>query len=884
MRRAIPILALVVLAGTVAWGAKAWRDTRVVLGKQGDGGFLVPTNQTVTPIGTVKTLDGERPKDIALSDDGKTAAVLTTGGVRFYGKDGAEQGSVKLDSNAMGIAWGRGEIVFASQEKGTVAILQKQNGTWAVGQTLNVDIPPRTPEMQKAQPKNPQPTGLAVSPEGTRLYVALGIRNAVIVYDLVDSKILKTIPVGVAPYKILLNADGTTLYVANRGGTVPKSAGKDTAPSAGTPTKTSETDGVAGGTVSIVDIRSGKERQIAVGKNPAGMAFSPDGKILFVANSDSDSVSFLDTTRGKVTQTVDLRPPDDPKFGQMPTDCAVSADGRFLYVTCGGANAVAVVDLAAKPLVRGWFPAAWFPIALRQSDGTLLVASAKGLGAEPGRKAGKWNVHDIIGAVQWVKETEISKLDAFTAQVGKNNRWGQELAARPNVAPVPVPERVGEPSVFKRVVYIIKENLTYDTVFGDMKEGNGNAKLCLFPEPISPNHHALARQFVLLDNTFTSGTNSADGHQWSAAALANAYMEQNYSAHVRSYPYDGGDPLAYSPEGFLWQAAQRAGRTVKVYGEFVNKPIVRDKATGKMPTWSQLWDERKNRTQNYEILADTDNAHLKPLLHPHYIGWPTEVSDQYRADLFLADLTQWEQNDKMPDLSILLLPCDHTSGTDPGMPSPKASVADNDLALGRIVEGISRSKFWKDTLILVIEDDSQLGVDHVSGHRTAAFCISPYTKRGAVVSEPYNHTSLMRTMELVLGIPAMNRFDRSATSMTACFVGTPTLTPYVVVPNQHPLDEINPKKTALHGEARLWAEASAKLDFSSMDRANALTLARAVWHSCKPGQQFPAQHFHAVVDEDDKEEADHEEPEASREKAQNTQKRTTEDAEDAEEE
>jgi YVTN family beta-propeller protein len=853
-RRGIAVSALLVLSGAAVWGAKAWRDGRIVLGKQTDGGYVVPTNQTVTPIGTVKAMDGERPKDLAVSDDGKTLAVLTTGGVRFYDRDGADLGKVPLNASAMGLTWGRGELLFASQEGGTVAVIQKQAGKWALGQSLTVDVPARTPEAQKAQPKNPQPTGLAVSPEGTRLYVALGIRNAVAVYDLAETKILKTIPVGIAPYKILLNADGTALYVANRGGTVPNRAGKDTAPSAGTPTKTAETDGVVNGTVSIVDLESGKERQIGVGKNPSGMTLSPDGKFLYVANSDSDTVSVLDAERGRITQTINLRPPNDPKFGQMPTDCTLSPNGKTLYVACGGANAVAVVDLSENPTVRGWFPAAWFPIAIRQNDGTLLIASAKGLGSEPERKAGRYGVHDIIGAVQWVKPNEIVTLDAHTAQVAKNNRWGQELPARPNIAPVPIPERIGEPSVFKRVVYIIKENLTYDSVLGDMEKGNSDPKLCLFPEPVSPNHHALARQFVLLDNTYTSGTNSADGHQWSAAALANAYMEQNYSAHVRSYPYDGGDPLAYSPEGFLWQAAQKAGRTVKVYGEFVNKPTVRDKTTGKMPTWTQLWEERKNKTRQFEILADTDNAHLKPLLHPNYVGWPTEVSDQYRADLFLADLAEWEQKGKMPDLSILLLPCDHTNGTDPGFPSPKASVADNDLALGRIVEGIAKSKFWRDTLILVIQDDSQLGVDHVSGHRTAAFCISPYTKRGAVVSEPYNHTSLFRTMELVLGIPAMNRFDRSATPMTACFTPTPDLTPYTVMLNQHPLDEINPKPTALRGEARKWAEASAKLDFSSMDRANALVLARAVWHKCKPNTPFPTEHFHAVVDEDDAEE------------------------------
>ena len=848
------ILLLVPLAlGT--WGLKYALDTRLKLGRQPKGETLVPTNQMVTPVGAIRMLDGERPKDLALSDDGKTVAVLTTGGVHCYDKAGNEQGAVRFEASAAGVVWGRGDLVFASKENGTVAVIQKQNGAWTETQSLKVDDVTFRPELLKAQGKNPQPTGLTVSPEGTRLYVALGIRNAVVVYDLVDSKLLKTIPVGVAPYRILLDAEGTTLYVANRGGNLPEAGNKFVAPSAGTPVKTSDKDSVEEGTISIVETETGKTQTIKVGKQPSGMALAKDGKQLYVTNADSDTVSIIDTASKFVIDTISLSPPDDPKFGQMPSDCALSDDGKILYLTCGGANAVAVVSLEGKPKVTGWFATGWYPIAIRHHAGTLIIGSAKGLGAEPESKAPKFNVHNIIGTVQFVALNTLGDLKPLTAQVAKNNHWGQELVARSDVAPLPIPERIGEPSTFRRVVYIIKENLTYDSVLGDMKEGNGDPKLCLFDETVAPNHHALAREFVLLDNTYTSGTNSADGHQWSASSIANDYMEHNYSAHVRSYPYDGGDPLAYSPEGFLWQAAQKAGKSVKVYGEFVNKPIVRDKATKKMPTFLQLWEERKNKTNHYEILADTDNAHLKPLLHPNYVGWPTEVSDQYRADLFLADLAKWEKSDEMPDLSVLLLPCDHTNGTDPDFPTPKASVADNDLALGRIVEGISKSKFWKETLILVIEDDSQLGLDHLSGHRTFALAVSPYTKRGSVIGEVYNHTSLFRTMELVLGFSSLNRFDRTATPLTTCFRNTsdaqPDILPYTVKPNAIPLDQMNPKKAALRGEAKLWASRSERLDFSSMDRADAGVLARAVWHSIHPGKLFPVQNFHAVVDKDD---------------------------------
>jgi hypothetical protein len=416
--------------------------------------------------------------------------------------------------------------------------------------------------------------------------------------------------------------------------------------------------------------------------------------------------------------------------------------------------------------------------------------------------------------------------------------------------PRPVPERVGEPSVFRHVVYIIKENHTYDTTLGDIKEGNGDPALTIFGENVTPNQHALARQFVLLDNTYTSGTNSADGHQWVSSSVANGYMEQNYQSYARSYPYDGGDALAYSPAGFLWNAAAARGLSVRVYGEFVNRPKVLAPDGRKKPTWTDLWRDYQSGANQYTIKAETDNAALRRFLHPRFIGFPQTVSDQWRADQYLADLTQFERTGKMPALSIMLLPNDHTSGTSPGMPTPRAAVADNDLALGRIVEAISRSRFWKETLILAMEDDSQLGVDHVDGHRTLAFCISPYTRRGAVVSEPYTHTSIARTIGLVLGIPPMNRFDRTARPMSACFTGVPDYAPYTHLAARVKLDEMNPAAAALRGEARRLAVASGRQDFSDVDRADAKVVARAVWLSRKPTQPFPWDHYHPVEDDD----------------------------------
>jgi hypothetical protein len=274
------------------------------------------------------------------------------------------------------------------------------------------------------------------------------------------------------------------------------------------------------------------------------------------------------------------------------------------------------------------------------------------------------------------------------------------------------------------------------------------------------------------------------------------------------------------------------------------------RARGPAVTWAELWRDYKSGGHRFLITAHTDNASLRRVLHPKYIGFPQIVTDQWRASLFLADLARFEKGDKLPALSILLLPNDHTSGTSPGMPTPRAAVADNDLALGRVVEGISHSRFWKDTLILVIEDDSQFGLDHVDGHRTVAFCVSPFTRRGAVVSEMYNHTSLIRTMELALGIPALNRFDRTATPMNACFTSAPDVAPYTAKPNKIALDEMNPPLRALRGAAQRLAVASSKQDWSRADRADPGVVARAAWSSARRGLAFPVSRFHRAADED----------------------------------
>jgi len=852
--------------------SSAW-SVPPTMGEQPDGSVLVPTNQLITPAGSTRRIEGERPKDLAVSPDGKLIAALAQTRVILFAEDGTLVANVGLKAGPLGIAWmPDSRSLFVSGDNGQVYRIMGRGDSWNITGWLivadkieksphprktaasfdeEVEWRPVSPEANHLQTVekpsrhhgNPQVAGLAVSSDGKRLYLALGMRNAVVVVNIETDSVIATVPVGIAPYRIELAPNNRILFVADRGGPHVKS-GEPSALTGGTAVRIDPaTDAAVSGSLSFVNTNTFAVTELEEGRQPSGMCVIADGSTLYVANSDDDTVAAIDTVNRRVQKILSLRPLHDAGFGQMPTDVGLSDDGKFLYVTCGGGNAIAVVSLPGFSLA-GYIPTAWFPIALVAHGENLFVACSKGIGARQRVRKGAFRVRGSVGIVEVITPTERRDLSALTRHVALNNHWDSpELPARNEARPMPVPERVGEPSVFKHVVYIIKENHSYDVDLGDLREGNSDKSLCVFGEDVTPNEHAIARQFVLLDNTYTSGSVSADGHAWTDSAVANAYLEQNYDSYARSFPFNGADPLAYSPAGFLWTAAAHAGRSVRVYGEFVSRPHIVDPVDGKKPSWSQLWQDYRHGTHKYQITADTDNAALKPYLHPNYIGFPLIVSDQWRADQFLSDLKTFEATGAFPSLSILLLPSNHTAGTTPGMPTPRALVADNDLALGRIVEALSHSRFWPDTLILVIEDDSNFGLDHVDGHRAVAFCISPYTRRGAIVSEPYNHTSFVRTIGLVLGLPAMNRFDRTATPLTACFTEQPDLHPYTHAANRKPLDEMNPPIAALHGERRYLAEASRHLDWSREDRADSTTIARASWIAQRPHEPFPWRHF-----------------------------------------
>jgi hypothetical protein len=534
-------------------------------------------------------------------------------------------------------------------------------------------------------------------------------------------------------------------------------------------------------------------------------------------------------------QTFIVRPFGDAVVGVAPSALALTSDGGTLFVACGGINAVAVLR-TNDGTIQGLIPTSWYPNGLALSPDNRLLAVSTLLGVGSGSREELWKrfVHAYRGTVNVLPVPDAAQLASYSTAVAENNRLplarasAAETARAADVPPVAIPRRAGEPSLIEHVVYVVKENRTYDQVFGDIKKGNGDPSLVMFGEEITPNQHRLADQFVLLDNFYASGGNSGDGHQWITQANETDYaMWPGWDG--RSYPFDGTDPVAYSSGGFLWDYALRAKKTVQVFGEFAPRVSGRGGKTRMelMARW---------RSGDDFATSWTTTSPIQPLdrhLVRNFPGYSTEIPDVIRARLFIAELEKWKSAGRMPNLVFLQLPSNHTRGTAPGAHTPKAMVADNDLALGQIVEALTHSPFWKKMAIFVTEDDAQNGVDHVDGHRTTTLALSPYVRRGHIDSTFYAHTSISKTIELILGLPTMSLFDIIANDMRASFHNEPDFTPYTAVTPKQSLEEVNPPATVLRGEARKAALASAKMRFEVPDAAPTDKLNRILWHDVR---------------------------------------------------
>jgi YVTN family beta-propeller protein len=693
--------------------------------------------------------------------------------------------------------------------------------------------------------------------------VPLSANDSLAVLDADSGTLLKKIPLGVLPVAAVISADGSVAYVSNLGG--PKPTARDRAvkqccdPFAEL-VRVDQRGRAEAGSVTRVDLVAGTVTKVfTVGRHPTGMVWDEKNSRLFVANGNSDAVSVIDTRREAVIRTLAIVPFRERKIGLAPTAVALSPDATTLYVTLGGVNAVAVYSIPSGQL-RGLIPTGWYPTNIDVSaDGrTIAVGSLFGVGSGIGNPVGKTGryVHSYRGSVNVIDVPTDAQLAAYTASVAQNNRLtlGQPQAAPSatgKAAPRAVPERPGDSSLIQHVVYIIRENRTFDQVFGDIGKGASDSSLVQYGRDVTPNAHALAEQFVLLDHFFASGGNSADGHNWLTQANETEYpMWPLYTG--RSYPSEGVDPLAYSAGGFLWEAAASRAKTVEVFGEYAPGPPT-DSDSLRRALLTRFSDGgRKNgeyfRTEFSKRYHSASHIRsLDRVLVREYPGWTMEVPDVAKADVFLEHLREWEDRDQMPNLVMMNLPSDHTNGTSPGWCTPKACVADNDLALGKIVEGLSHSRFWKSMAILVVEDDAQNGVDHIDGHRTVALVASPYAKRGAIDPTFYSQPSMVKTIELMLGLPAMSLFDLVATDMRATFIGpdeAPNPAPYTAVVPAQSLTEVNQHVGSITGphaaERRQAARASARMNFRDPDAAPTERLNRILWHDARGwGTPYP---------------------------------------------
>lgn len=668
-----------------------------------------------------------------------------------------------------------------------------------------------------AEKPNPQNQRIAVVP--------LIANNQLAVVDLTSNRALAPVETGKAPFGAVLDTAGTVAYVSNWGGRVPSP--KDlTAPTGLLPTSDRvvvDERGIAStGTLTRIELASGRAtHSIPVGLHPTAMVWDQARQRLYVANGNEDSVSVVDTRQNRVTRTIALQPFAQPVAGIAPTALALSTDGARLYVACGGINAVAVLGTAG-PKIEGLIPTAWYPNGLSLSaDGKYLaVSSLLGAGSGWREEPRKKFVHAYRGSVSVIPVPEAGQLANYTRAVAENNH--APFAAKTEAGP-------SSPlSNIEHVVYIIKENRTYDQVLGDMEKGNGDPSLVMFGLEVTPNQHRLAEQFVLYDNFYANGGNSGDGHQWLTQANETDYaMWPGYTG--RSYPFDGTDPIAYAKAGFIWETALRAGKTVRVYGEFAQR--LNESSNKQRADLLERWKKGDDFTRDWSI-----EAPLKPLnaiLAKNYPSYSTAIPDVARAQIFLADLKKWQQAGRMPNLAIVQLPSNHTRGTSPGASTPAAMVADNDLALGQMVEALTKTPFWKKMAIFVVEDDAQNGVDHVDGHRTLAFVASPYARRGYVDSTFYSQTSLVKTIELILGLPPLSLFDLIANPMTASFTSQPDFTGYVAETPRQSLFDLNPALSALAGPARKAALDSMKMRFDVPDAAPSDRLNRILWRQVR---------------------------------------------------
>ncbi|MBI5915654.1 MAG: bifunctional YncE family protein/alkaline phosphatase family protein [Bacteroidetes bacterium] len=710
----------------------------------------LPNQWMLTPAGEIQRPLGDLPLQIAVSPFGNWLAVTNNGvGVQklqlFRARDGVQFSEVEIPKAWYGLAFNlNGSKLYASGGNDNLIAIYKIDNQQLV----------RDGEIKLGEPWPVKicPAGLALDEANNRLLAVTKEDNSLYVCNLSKRAVEQKIPLGSEVFAVVVSEKRNEIFVSLWG------AKK----------------------VLVFDRKTlAPKGEIAVGDHPNEMVLNKKQDLLYVANSHDNSVSVVDLPSMKTLEVLNCALFPDAPNGSTTNSLSLSFDDKALYVANADNNCLAVFDITergeSKPL--GFIPTGWYPTSVRTVGFKIFVANGKGMSSLPNpqgpspfhkaadERAAQYIGELYLGTLSVINTPSKAALAAYSKLVYENCPYtkAKEMQAE-GEAGNPVPMRVGDPSPIKYVFYIIKENRTYDQVLGDLPEGNGDPALCLFPEKITPNQHALAREFVLLDNFYVDAEVSADGHNWSTAAYANDFVEKtwptSYGGRGGKYDYEGTRKVAHPKDGFIWDFCKRAGVSYRTYGEFA--------------------DDNK---ANYETLE----GHFCP----GYSSWDLSYQDIRRQADWQRDFDSLLAINQLARFNTIRFGNNHTSGLAKGAYSPNAAVADNDLAVGRFIEHLSHSKIWKESAVFILEDDAQNGADHVDAHRSIAFVVSPFIKRKFVDHTMYSTSSMLRTMELILGLPPMSQYDAAATPMWRCFTSTPDFTPVKALPARVDIEERN---------------------------------------------------------------------------------------------
>lgn len=789
------------------------RRPEIRVGPQPDGSTLLVSGWSLRPAGREVKL-GTMPMSSVLSPDGKWMLVLNQGYMAptisvIDVASMTEKDRVRVPDGFLGLTMTRnGRLVYV----GGGAQSSVFEFTFSPEGKLT---PARTFEIAPAAGRTHEDFvgDVSFGADDRLLYVAVLHRDLIAVVNPQSGRVIERIKTGRRPYRILFHPDQQSFFVSSWADAMIIQHKAET-----------------GERITITRTGAHPTDMIWSNRRPEDLDEAENNwkHRLFVAAANTNRVYVYGVTESKEVrplESINVALFSNQPAGMTPSGLALSADQGTLYITCSDANAVAIADVEhARTRVAGFIPTGWYPTAARSlKDGRLLIFNGRGTrsfpnpqGPNPTKKAAPVHLGNSaveyvgalqVGSISVVDPFDDKKLAEYSRTVVRNTPYRDEQL-----------DQVKPPSMaIEHVIYVVKENRTYDQVLGDLGKGNGDPSLTLFTEASSPNHRQLAKDFVLLDNFYVNADVSADGHNWSTSAIANDYVQKmwpnSYGGRRKHYDYEGGEPAALPPAGYIWSNAAAAGIPMRNYGWWATN----------LP---------KPGADGTQIGAVRDPV-LRPITNMKFRSFDLDYLDVDRIKVFLEDLKGFEQSGQMPKLMFIRIGNDHTSGVAAGKYSPLAAMADNDWALGMLIEGLSKSKFWAKTAVFVLEDDAQNGPDHVDSHRSPAYVISPYTRRGIIDSTHYNTTSMLRTMELILGLKPMTSFDAAATPMWNAFAANADLTPYTAIQPRHPISERNPGAAPPASPQAGLAKRSAEMDLSEADRIDDDEMNEILWRAIR---------------------------------------------------